>query len=108
METSVAWPHNSSRDRSRDAALLLDDAVTSIRNRGHTREHALRLVAQEFGLRFRRARALLYGDPVVLLDAELKRIRTAFLDHLDAEAEDLAARSAAARERRRRMLEDDA
>lgn len=54
METSVAWPHNSAIDRTRRAAELLDDAVTAYRNRGHTREHALRLAAAELGLNFRR------------------------------------------------------
>jgi hypothetical protein len=42
---------------------------------------------------------------VVVLDDELKRIRAAFIAHLDAEADHLAARSAATRERRRRMQE---
>jgi hypothetical protein len=72
-----------------------------------TREYALRQAAKEFGLRFRRARAILYGEPVVLLDSELARIRAAFLAHLDAEAEHLAARSAAARERLRRMRDGE-
>jgi hypothetical protein len=60
-----------------------------------------------FGLRFRRARALLYGESVVLLDTELARMRAAFLAHLDTEAESLSARSAAARERLRRMRDGE-
>jgi G:T-mismatch repair DNA endonuclease (very short patch repair protein) len=107
MEQSVAWPQHSNDNEARRAAALLDDAVTAIRNRGHTREYALRQAAKEFGLRFRRARAILYGEPVVLLDSELARIRAAFLAHLDAEAEHLAARSAAARERLRRMRDGE-
>jgi hypothetical protein len=105
METSVAWPHHSDIDRTRLAAVLLDDAVTAIQNRGHTREHALRLAAQTLGLTFRRARALLYGEPVALLDEELARIRAAFLAHLDAEAAHLDARLAAVRERMQRLRE---
>jgi hypothetical protein len=104
MERAVAWTEESN-DTTRCAALLVDDAVTSIRNRGYTRKTALALAAEELGLRIRRVRALLYGDPVVVLDDELARIRAAFLQHLEADANDLAARSAAARERWRRMHE---
>jgi G:T-mismatch repair DNA endonuclease (very short patch repair protein) len=103
METALAWPQLSKTDAARRAAELVDDTVTDIRNRGHTREHALRLAATVLGLRFRRARALLYGDPVALHDEELARIRAAFLHHLDSEAEHLTARSAAARARLARM-----
>jgi len=107
METSLAWPHNSDAEKARRAALLLDETVTAYRNRGHTREHALRLAARMFGLRLRRARAMLYGEPVVVLDDELKRMRSAFIAHLDAEAEHLAARSAKARERLKRMRDGE-
>lgn len=108
METALAWPQLSKpakTDAARHAAELVDDTVTDIRNRGHTREHALRLAASILGLRFRRARALLYGDPVALHDEELARIRTAFLRHLDIEADHLTARSAAARARLARMVD---
>ena len=98
----MAWSELS-RDPARCAAELVDDTVTAIRNRGHTRQFALRLAAAELGLGLRRARALLYGDPVALPDTELARIRSAFLAHLDAEAAHLAARSVAIRERHRRM-----
>lgn len=107
METSLAWPQNSDSEKARQAASLLDEAVTAYRNRGHTREHALRLVARMFGLRLRRARALLYGEPVLVQDDQLNRIRESFLAHLDAEAEHLAARSAKARERLRRMRDGE-
>ena len=103
METTLTWPNCSNPDPARQAAALVDDTVTAIRNRGHTRRYALHLAALELGLRFRRARSLLYGDPVTLLDEELAAIRAAYLAHLDAEASQLAARSAAARERLRRM-----
>jgi hypothetical protein len=113
METALAWPQLSKSgaaktDAARHASELVDDTVTAIRNRGHTREHALRLAAMELGLRFRRARAraLLYGDPVALHDEELTRIRAAFLRHLDTEADHLTARSAAARERLARMADE--
>jgi hypothetical protein len=103
METSLAWPHNSDAEKARRAASLLDETVTAYRNRGHTREHALRVAARTLGLRLRRAKALVYGEPVMVADDELARIRAAFITHLEAEADHLAARSAAARERRRRM-----
>ena len=106
MERILTWPKDS-KPAARIAAELVDDTVTAIRNRGHTRRYALRIAARELGIRLRRARSLLYGDPVTLLDAELAEIRAAFLRHLDAEAEHLAARSAAARERLARMREGD-
>ena len=102
MERILAWT-DLTKDPARLAAELVDDAVTAIRNRGHTRQYALRLAAAELGLGLRRARALLYGDPVALPDTELVRIRAAFLAHLDAEAAHLAARTAATRERLQRM-----
>lgn len=107
METSLAWPHNSDAEKARRAAMLLDETVTAYRNRGHTREHALRVAARLFGLRLRRARALLYGEPVVMLDAEMAHIRAAFIAHLDAEAEHLAARAKATRERLERIRVDE-
>lgn len=111
METALAWPQLSKSgaaktDAARSAAELVDDTVTDIRNRGHTREHALHVAASVLGLRYRRARALLYGDPVALHDDELARIRAAFRRHLDIEAEHLTARTAAARERLLRMAEE--
>lgn len=109
METTLAWPQLSkpAEEPARHAAELVDDVVTAIRNRGHTREHALRMAAAELGIRFRRARALLYGDPVALHDAELTLIRAAFLNHLDTEAAHLAARCEAARARLARMRAGD-
>ena len=104
MEHSLTWPKDS-KPPARLAAEYVDEAVSAIRNRGHTRQHALRLAARELGIRFRRARALLYGDPVTLHDEELARIRAAFLRHLDAEAAHLERRLAAARDRARRMTE---
>jgi hypothetical protein len=105
MEFALPRSDFSKPDPARLAAELVDDTVTTIRNRGHTRQHALRVAARVLGLRVRRARSLLYGEPVALLDDELSRIRAAFLAHLDAEAAHLADRSAAARERLRRMRE---
>lgn len=107
MEQILAWPKDSKADPARQAAEFVDDTVTAIRNRGHTRQHAVRLAALELGLRLRRARSLLYGDPVTLPDAELERIRAAFIEHLDREAQQLAARSAAARARLARMREGE-
>lgn len=107
MEMQVTWSHYSDDNASRHAAELLDDVVTAIRNRGYTRETALRLAAMELGVRIRRAKALLYGDPVALTDDELAAIRAAYMRHLDTEAAHLAARSAAARERLRRMQGGD-
>jgi hypothetical protein len=104
MERILTWPENS-KPPARLAAEYVDEAVSAIRNRGHTRQHALRLAARELGIRFRRARALLYGEPVTLHDEELAAIREAFLRHLDAEAAHLERRMVVARERLRRMTE---
>ena len=109
METALAWPKNSKTHRDPDpariAAELVDETVTAIRNRGHTRYLAARIAAAELGLGLRRLRSLLYGDPVVVADEELTRLRAAHLRHLEAEVVHLAARSAAARERLRQMTE---
>jgi hypothetical protein len=104
MESVLTWPKSSKTepDPARAAAEMVDETVTAIRNRGHTRHLALRLAARELGLRLRRVRALVYGDPVRVDEPELAAIRAAFLRHLDAEAARLEARSAAARERLRR------
>ena len=107
METTVTWCDCSKADPARRAAELVDDAVTAIRNRGHTREHALRMAARELGIRFRRARALIYGDPVVVFDEELARIQAGYLRHLDAEYEHLTARLDAVREQCRRFSEEE-
>jgi hypothetical protein len=107
MERALAWPDSSKTDPARRAAELVDDTVTAIRNRGHTREHALRVAAHVLGIRFRRARALVYGDPVSLFDEELASIQAAYLRHLDAEAEHLTARLNAVRERCRRISEEE-
>ena len=55
METTVTWCDSSKADPARRAAELVDDTVTAIRNRGHTREHALRVAARELGIGLRRA-----------------------------------------------------
>jgi len=66
-------------------------------------DSALRLALREIGLRLRRDLALMFGGPVVPLENELAGVRAAFLARLDAEWAPLAARSAASRERLRRM-----
>jgi hypothetical protein len=110
METALAWPKSSKPARDPDparvAAELVDETVNAIRNRGHTRSLAVRIAAAELGLGFRRVRSLLYGDPVVVPDEELARLRAAFLRDLDAEAAQLEARSIRAREQLARMLAD--
>lgn len=95
--------HNFASDIVRDAAALIDDAVTALRNRGHTREHAVRQAALFFGLPESRAKGLLYGKVFALAAEEYRAIKARFLDHLDAEADYLAARSQAARARRKQM-----
>ena len=109
METALAWPKSSKPARDPDparvAAELVDETVNAIRNRGHTRSLAVRIAAAELGLRLRRVRSLIYGDPVVVADEELVRLRMAYVRHLESEVVQLAARSAAARERLRQMTE---
>jgi hypothetical protein len=111
METALAWPKNSKTHRDPDpariAAELVDETVNAIRNRGHTRSLAVPIAAAELGLGIRRLRSLLYGDPVVVTDDELTRLRAAHLRHLNAEVAHLLTRAHAARERCRRMIEEE-
>jgi hypothetical protein len=90
-------------DGGRRAAELLDDAVSHYRNRGHTRATALGMAAKALGVTLRRAKGLVYGEPVAIDKDELDAIRAAFLDHLDEEAETLSQRLQDIRERRQRM-----
>lgn len=89
-----------------EAASLVDDAVTSIRNRGFTREHAVKQAAQSLGVPESRAKALLYGKVFAVAAEEYRSIKARFLAHLDAEAEYLSQRAEAARMRRREMERD--
>lgn len=103
MGTTMDWSNFSTNDPLRHVMSLLDDAVSSYRNRGHSRQHAVEQAALALGITPRRAKSLLYGEAFTVAVEEYRAIKARFLDHLDAEAEHLAARSAAARARRRQM-----
>lgn len=91
------------RDGVRSLESIVSDAVLYFRNRGHRNDHAIEQVALALEMSPRRCRSLLYGEVFVTTAAELARVHAAFLRHLDAQADDLAARSEAARARRRQM-----
>jgi hypothetical protein len=98
------FQHNREIDTS-DARFYMRDAATSMRNRGHTKEHALRLLADLFGLKVRRAVALVRGcDSIRLSDEELRRFKLRYEAHLAEEIEHLSARSAEAHERYSRFM----
>lgn len=103
MKQTMAWSHFSKSDPLRQAAEWIDQTVTAIRNRGHTREHAMEQASLALGVGRRRVRALLYGEAFSIAPDELDRLRDGFLAHLDDEAEHLAQRAAEARARRRQM-----
>jgi hypothetical protein len=63
------------------------------------RQSAVGLAARLFALRMRRTKALLLGRPVGALDDERTHMLAALVAQLDAEADELAARSRASRAR---------
>ena len=106
MGQTMAWSHFSVTDDVRQASLLLDETVTSFRNRGFTRERAVALAAAALGISPRRARAILYGEVFAVMATEYRAMRRAFLEHLDDEARHLAERHAAVKARRAQMEMD--
>ena len=100
MGQTMSWSESSA---IRDAAQLVDDAVTAFRTRGYTRETALHQAALALGISPRRAKGLVYGEVFAMALDEYRQIKARFLRHLDDEAESLAARSEAARARRKQM-----
>jgi hypothetical protein len=103
MEATMPKSHYSVTDAVRDAARLVDDAITNIRNRGYTREQAIAQVAERFGLPATRVKKLAYGEAYSITEDEYISIIDNFLKHLENEEEFLAAGSRAARERRAKM-----
>lgn len=83
----------------RDAAAIIDECVTVLRNRGHTRQAAARDAAVWLNTSFRRVQSLLFGEPVRVDDAELTELRAAYARLLDDEARDLERRMALTRAR---------
>lgn len=103
MGQSMAWSNFSKLDPLREAASMLEETVTAYRNRGHTRQHAVEQAALALGMTPRRAKALLYGEAFNVALDEYNAIKQRFLEHLDQEAESLAARFEAVRAKRRQM-----
>ncbi len=95
---------SSKADPLRDAMGLVDEMVTMIRNRGHTRQDAMRQAALALGISERRVKALSFGEAFAMAQDELQKIKLAYLDHLDTEADDLARRREAIREKRRQLI----
>jgi hypothetical protein len=91
------------RDAVRTLESMILEAVTYFRNRGHKNEHAIEQTALALEVTPRRVKSFLYSEAFATSEDEFDRIRGAFLRHLDAQADDLAARSEAARAKRRQM-----
>lgn len=100
------WSQNSVNNLLREAAELIDDAVTMVRNRGYTREKAIDQASVSLGMSKRRVKSFLYGEAICIAIDEYQKLKDRFLDHLDNEADHLAQRSAAVRLRRKQMEQD--
>lgn len=98
----MAWS-NSSKDSLREAMEYVDNTVTDYRNRGLTREKAREQAALTLAITPRRARSLFYQEAFSMAVEEYRRIKAAYLRHLDDEADSLALRSQAARKRRAQL-----
>lgn len=83
----------------RNAAEIVDDAVTVLRNRGYSRQTAAREAAQWLGTSLRRVQSLLFGEPVRVNTDELADLRANYMRLLDDEARDLDRRAAQTRAR---------
>src|ERR1700692_4786213 len=90
-------------DSLREAASLLDEAVTDIRNRGYTRDTALSHAAGIFGLTASRVKKFIYGEVVAVSEAEREAIRRQYREHLARQADYHAAQLEAAKARLQQM-----
>lgn len=100
MRRPLSRTHYSVESLIRDAASLIDDVVTDIRNRGFTREQAFAQAAVELGLPLNRAKKLAYGELQKIAAEEYRAIQRRFEKHLDAEAKHLNTRMEAVKKRR--------
>lgn len=82
---------------------MVTETVMYFRNRGHDRDVAIDQASLALGLTRRRTWTFYYQQPAAAIRDEYLKIRARFVDHLDAQAEDLARRSEAARLRRRQI-----
>jgi len=103
MKRALARTHLSAESVIRDAASLIDDVVTDIRNRGFTREQAFTQAATELGIPLRRAKKLAYGEIHKIAADEYRTIQRRFARHLDAEAKHLTSRMEAVKQRRQNL-----
>jgi hypothetical protein len=90
-------------DHVRATEEMVFETVTYFRNRGHKRDIAIEQTALALGLSPRKTWSLFYSQPVAVLGEEYNRIRRAFANHLDEQADDLVRRSEAARLRRQQI-----
>lgn len=97
------YQYSQKRALATKAGQLIDEAVTHIRNRGHTREHAILAVADYLGLNPHRAKKLAYSDVEAIDPEEYKAILFRFRGLLDSEEENLASRLASVKRRRRQL-----
>lgn len=103
MRTEMPCSHFSKGGLLREIAALIDECATAFRNRGYSRQDAIGQAALALGVAPRRARALLYGEAFAASEAEYQAIKRRFAAFLDDEIESLAARSEAARAKRKQL-----
>jgi hypothetical protein len=103
MSETMTWSKVSNGDPLCGVMSLLDQVVTDYRNRGHTRTIATEEAARALGITPRRAKSLLYGEAFKVQTEEYRAIKEKYLDHLDAEAANLAARFQAIMEKRQQL-----
>lgn len=83
-----------------------EEAVTNVSNRGHTRERAIRMVAEEFGLPLGRVQKAVYDKLVRVPLEEYQEVKRRYLLHLDTEAARLREKARDLQAKRERLAQD--
>lgn len=99
----MSWTDSSKMDWLRHVEIMVGDAFTAFRNRGHRRGHAIEMTADALGLTPRRARTFLNEEPASVTAFEREQISRRYLAHLDDQMADLARRSELARARKEQV-----
>ena len=99
----MTWSNFSKESLVRDLEHLVRDAVRHFRGCGCKSEHAIEQAALALDMTCRRARALYYGEAFTASTEEAKRVRDAYIRHLDQQTADLVKRVEAVRAKRRQM-----
>ncbi len=101
MGMTVRCNENSNNDGYRTVEEIVCETVTYFRNRGHRSEVAIEQAALALGLTPRKARSVFYGEAFTFLSCEIRRIRDAFVNHMEQQADEHARKAEAIREKLR-------